>query len=531
MSRSFQRGLFLVLVLSLLGTYSFAQVSPAVESSNFTVNTAVPRIDSDKDGMPDAWEVAHGLNPLVADAGGNPDGDALTNIEEYNAGTDPQIFESNTLAFAVSSSFTVQTKTLVPDQDGDGLPDAWEIANGLNPALSNAAADPDGDGLPNLDEYNGGWNPKVAEVAGVSTTQSSVFLMDMGAYALGFAADSDRDGMPDWWEVKYGLNLLVNDAAGNLDGDDLTNLQEYLAGRIPNRDDQSGEGTQPSVLFALDTIGLAPDLDHDGLPDAWEIANGLNPMVANAGVDLDGDGRTNIEEYNANTNPNVNDWRGPASMASLSFLLDTGAYKGGYLLDSDKDGMPDWWEARYGLPINQSNAGDDSDQDGLTNIEEYRAGTNPGVRDLLFGVTAQGNLFLLDTGGAWLDSDGDGIPDWWERKYTGSTREMKSIDDPDGDGKSNLEEYLADQSPVSALSRFNISSSSIQAGPNGPEFVIQWDSKPGRIYRVFVSNNPGTWPVAADYEIAGDGSTKTCACPIAGASRLFFKVEVHVVHP
>ncbi len=467
----------------------------------------------------------------MADASGNPDGDSLTNIQEYNAGSDPQVFESNTVAFAVSAPFTVRIRNDAPDQDGDGLPDAWEIAYGLNPAVANANADPDGDGLTNLQEFNGGWNPTLAENPAVSTSQSTLFLADMGAYALGFVADTDSDGMPDWWEVRYGLNRLVNDAAGNPDGDDLNNLQEYLAGRIPNLNDLSGEAWLLSALFALDTIGLAPDTDHDGMPDAWEIAHGLNPLVANAGADPDSDGRTNLEEYNANTDPLVNDWLGPVSLASLSFLLNTGAYNGGYALDTDGDGMPDWWEARYGLPINVANANGNADGDDLTNIQEYNAGTNPLVFDFLFVVQAQGNVFLLDTGGAWIDTDGDGLPDWWERNFTGSIMAMQPSGDLDGDGKSNLEEYIAGLSPVDPRSLFRISNSWMQDGASGKEFVVQWDSKANRLYRVFVSQNPGVWPATPAYETAGDGLAKTYACAIAGGTRLFVKIEVHVVQP
>jgi hypothetical protein len=48
-----------------------------------TASTAAPK-DSDGDGMPDAWEKAHGLNPKdPADAVQDREGDGFTNIEEY----------------------------------------------------------------------------------------------------------------------------------------------------------------------------------------------------------------------------------------------------------------------------------------------------------------------------------------------------------------------------------------------------------------------------------------------------------------
>jgi hypothetical protein len=53
-------------------------------------------------------------------------------------------------------------------------------------------------------------------------------------------------------------------------------------------------------------------------------------------------------------------------------------------LDSDQDGIPDWWELRYGSdPHYALDAGIDDDGDSLTRRQEYLGGTNPRVRDVM----------------------------------------------------------------------------------------------------------------------------------------------------
>ncbi|NIO09963.1 MAG: hypothetical protein GTO40_18950, partial [Deltaproteobacteria bacterium] len=89
-------------------------------------------VDWDGDGMPDDWEIAHGLNPGFNDANLDWDGDGLTNLEEYLRGTDP----------------------FNPDTDGDSIldgdegverdPDDQDVAGTLGPGVYLVASDETG---------------------------------------------------------------------------------------------------------------------------------------------------------------------------------------------------------------------------------------------------------------------------------------------------------------------------------------------------------------------------------------------------
>jgi len=87
--------------------------------------------------------------------------------------------------------------------------------------------------------------------------------------------------------------------------------------------------------------------------------------------------------------------------------------------DNDEDGMMDGWETVYELDTSLNDASEDADDDGISNIEEYRNGTDPTNPD----------------------TDEDGMPDKWETDYGLNPVADDASEDPDDDTFSNIEEY------------------------------------------------------------------------------------------
>ena len=68
-----------------------------------TWSVLVSPADTDGDGLSDDWETDNGLNPNdPSDATGDPDGDGLTNLDEFVGGTDPFVYDGPSTPVAVS---------------------------------------------------------------------------------------------------------------------------------------------------------------------------------------------------------------------------------------------------------------------------------------------------------------------------------------------------------------------------------------------------------------------------------------------
>jgi len=124
-----------------------------------------------------------------------------------------------------------------------------------------------------------------------------------------------------------------------------------------------------------------------------------------------------------------------------------------------------------------------------------------------------------------VDSDGDGIADWWEMLHFGNLTTANATSDFDGDGVPDLAEYRADTNPKDAASFLKIVSHSHDL--NLTETTLEFTTTPTRLYRIEFSNDLGQDDPWTDSALgvfapdAGESTTRIVTYP--GHPRKFFR--------
>ncbi len=364
---------------------------------------------------------------------------------------DSQIGSNANSTYLSLSTSDVGTDPTNYDSDGDGMPDGWEIQNrrwvgssfsgGNNWSLDpnrpeDANWDADGDGLANLCEYR--WTQArlqaidglLLESHGENSTSAELWSI-----ADPNNIDSDGDTLPDGWEANYacswdtsrvGINPLNgSDALNNPDGD----------GFDINRDGiiQSNEALVNYLEYHLryDLFDPENNVDFSQLPFGFST-----DLFANVAVN--GLPEASYAE------------RASGSILASQNPLDQGA--GDPLdSDSDNDGMPDGWEiwfSRWDVlqdkwtlnPLQPADRWDDTDQDGMTNWEEYNA-IDPLITETWqnrtspkWFVTTIGSAYTFQAwAGIQTDLSFGSFVNSTQRNLTGITGDPNNVD-TDGDG-------------------------------------------------------------------------------------------------
>jgi len=289
---------------------------------------------------------------------------------------------------------------LVPiqgDRDGDGISDLDEDNQGTNPDN----IDTDDDSIQDDEEQDAGTDPTQTDSDGDGVSDTD----DPNPTT---ATDGDGDGLPDDWEQEHFGGLGGSDGSGDADGDGSTDSQEQANGTDPHHFDSDGDGLGDGD----DSAPADPDADDDGIPDGDDP----NP---NSSTDSDGDGLPD-------------DWE--QEHFGGSTLVDGSG-------DADGDGLSDGDEQDAGSDPRDP----DSDDDGVSDGAEQSQGSDPTDPDSDGDGVSDGDDPNPNSS---TDTDGDNLPDDWERRYFGDTTTSDGSGDADGDGISDADEARLGTDPT-----------------------------------------------------------------------------------
>jgi hypothetical protein len=127
-----------------------------------------------------------------------------------------------------------------------------------------------------------------------------------------------------------------------------------------------------------------------------------------------------------------------------------------------------------------------------------------------------------------IDSDNNGLPDYWEEQYFHTLTGTSPTADPDGDGMSNLQEFMADTNPTNAASYFHVQS--IAKNPGGG-MAVSYLSSSNRVYTLYYTDafNSGVWSnVPTATSVPGTGGLQTLIDPATNLVHRTYKVMVQL---